>query len=95
MRSGADSYRINSSWGEARLKGARIELQRPGAYFWNPAHSQADRMVICLGCIGSGEKGRVSGQIHFEDRANRLTDGFDVKGGERKEGDKNDATVFA
>lgn len=58
-------------------------------------HSQADRMVIRLGCIGSGEKGLDSGQIHFEDRANRLTDGLDVKEGERKKGDKNDARVFA
>lgn len=52
-------------------------------------------MVTRLGCIGSGEKGLDSGQIHFEDRANRLTDGLDVKEGERKKGDENDAMVFA
>ena len=42
-------------------------------------------MVTHSGCSGCDEKWLDEGQIHFEDRADRLTDGLDVKC-ERKKG---------
>ena len=50
-------------------------------------------MVIYSGCSGCGEKWEDWGQMYFEDRASRLTDGLDVKR-EREKDDQNDFHSF-